>query len=139
MGSLCDFHSEKYGTQRIFVNYRGLNEVTTKNKYPLPRIDDLFYKLQGAYVFSKIDLHLGHHLLNIQESNIPKTTFISRYNVYEYMVMSFGLTDAPAYLKYLMNKVFMEYLDKFIAVFIGDILVYSRNEDEHEEHLHLVL
>jgi hypothetical protein len=108
----------------MFVNYRGLNEVTTKNKYPLPRIDDLFYKLQGAYVFSKIDLRLGHHLLNIQESNIPKTTFISRYNVYEYMVTSFGLTDAPAYLKHLMNKVFMEYLDKFIAVFIGDILVY---------------
>jgi hypothetical protein len=90
-------------------------------------------------VFSKIDLRSGYHQLNIQECNIPKTAFISRYGLYEYTVMSFGLTNAPAYFMYLMNKVFMEYLDRFVMVFIDDILVYSRSEEEHKEHLHLVL
>jgi hypothetical protein len=121
------------------VDYRALNEVTVKNKYPLPRIDDLFDQLYGACVFSKIDLRSRYHQLKIQECDIPKTAFISRYGLYEYMVMSFGLTNAPAYFMYLMNKVFMEYLDKFVVVFIDDILVYSRSEEEHQEYLCLAL
>jgi hypothetical protein len=121
------------------VDYRALNEVTVKNKYPLPWIDDLFYQLYGVCVFSKIDLHSDYHQLMIQESDIPKIMFITRYGLYEYMVMSFGLTNAPAYFMYLMNKLFMEYWDKFVVVFIDDILVYSKNEEEHTKHLHLVL
>jgi hypothetical protein len=116
--------------------YRALNEVTVKNKYPLPRIDDLFDQLFGVCVFSKIDLGSGYHQLKIQECDIPKTAFISRYSLYEYTMMSFGLTNALAYFMYLMNKIFIEYLDKFVMVFIDDILIYSRSE---EEHLHLVL
>jgi hypothetical protein len=121
------------------VDYRALNEVTVKNKYPLSWIDDLFYQLYGVCVFSKIDLHSDYHQLMIQESDIPKIMFITRYGLYEYMVMSFGLTNAPAYFMYLMNKLFMEYWDKFVVVFIDDILVYSKNEEEHTKHLHLVL
>jgi hypothetical protein len=121
------------------VDYHSLNEVTIKNKYPLPRIDDLFDQLKGACVFSKIDLRSGYHQLNIRASDIPKTTFITRYGLYEYTVMSFGLTNAHAYFMYLMNKVFMEYLDKFVVVFIDDILIFSKNEEEHDEHLRLVL
>jgi hypothetical protein len=121
------------------VDYHALNEVTIKNNYPLPRIDDLFNQLCGACVFSKIDLLSGYHHLKVRECDIPKTTFISRYGLYEFMVMSFGLTNAPAYFMYMMNKVFMEYLDKFVMVFIDDILVYLRSEEEHEGHLHLVL
>jgi hypothetical protein len=113
--------------------------VTLKNKYPLPEIDDLFDQLCGACIFSKIDLRSGYHQLKIRESDTPKTAFISRYRLYKYTVMSFGLTNAPAYFIYLMNKVFMEYLDKFVVVFIDDILVYSKNEEEHIEHLHMVL
>jgi hypothetical protein len=121
------------------VDYRALNEVTIKNKYPLPRIDDLFDQLWGECVFSKIDLRSGYHQLKVQECDISKTAFVSRYGQYEFTVMSFGLTNAPAYFMYLMNKVFMEYLDKFVMVFIDDILVYSRSEEEHEEHLRLIL
>jgi hypothetical protein len=121
------------------VDYHSLNEVTIKNKYPLPRIDDLFYQLKGACVFSKMDLRSGYHQLKIRASDIPKTTFITRYGLYEYTVMSFGLTNAPAYFMYLMNKVFMEYLDKFVVVFINDILIFSKNEEEHNEHLCLIL
>jgi hypothetical protein len=105
----------------------------------LPRIDDLFDQLKGACVFSKIDLRFGYHQLKIRATDIPKTTFITRYGLYEYTVMSFGLTNAPAYFMYLMNKVFMEYLDKFMVVFIDDILIFSKNEEEHDEHLCLVL
>jgi hypothetical protein len=127
------------GTQRLCVDYHTLNEVTVKNKYPLPRIDGLFDQLCGACMFSKIDLRSGYHQLKIQECDIPKTTFISRYGLYEYTVyglyeytvMSFRLTNTPAYFMYLMNKVFMEYLDKFVVVFIDDILVYSRSEEGH--------
>jgi hypothetical protein len=121
------------------VDYRALNEVTVKNMYLLPRIDDLFDQLCGVCVFSKIDLRSGYHQLKIRECDIPKTAFVSRYGLYEYTVMSFGLTNAPSYFMYLMNKVFMEYLDKYVMVFIDDILVYSRSEEEHEEHLHLAL
>jgi hypothetical protein len=113
------------------MDYRALNEVTVKNKYPLPRIEDLFDQLHGACVFSKIDLRSGYHQLKIRECDLPKTAFVSKYGLYEYTVMSFGLTNAPAYFMYLMNKIFMEYLDKFVVVFIDDILVYSRSEEEH--------
>ena len=124
---------------RIVVDYRVLNEVTIKNKYPLPMINDLFDQLQGAKVFSKIDLWSGYHQLKIREKDIPKTAFTTRYGLYEYTVMSFGLTNAPAYFMSMMNKVFMEFLDKFVVVFIDDILVYSKNEEEHKVHLRLVL
>jgi hypothetical protein len=138
-GAPVIFVLKKDGTQRLCMDYRALNEVTIKNKYPLPRIDDLFDQLHGVCVFSKIDLRLGYYQVKIWECDIPKTPFILRYGLYEYTVMPFGLTNAPAYFMYLMNKVFMEYLDKFIVVFIDDILIYSRSEEEHEEHLHLVL
>jgi hypothetical protein len=121
------------------VDYRSLNEVTIKNKYSPPWIEDLFDKMNGASVFSKIDLRSGYHQLKIWESNIPKTTFHTRYGLYEYTVISFGLTNVPAYLMYLMKKVFMEYLDKFVVLFINDILVFSKMEEEHEKHLRLVL
>jgi hypothetical protein len=130
------FVGKKDGTQRMCVDYRALNEVTIKNKYPLPRIEDLFDQLKGARVFSESDLRLGYHHLRIRPSDIAKTAFTTRYGLYEYTVMSFGLTNALAYFMYLMNEVFMEYLDKFVVVFIDDILVYSRNE---EGHLRLVL
>jgi hypothetical protein len=138
-GAPIIFVPKKDGTQRMCVDYRSLNEVTVKNKYPLPRIDDLFDQLKGAYVFSKIDLRSEYHQLKIRATDIPKTAFITRYGLYEYMVMSFGLTNAPAYFMYLMNKVFMKYLDKFIMLFIDDILIFSKNEEEHDEHLRLVL
>ena len=130
---------KKDGSLRMVVDYRGLNEVTIKNKYPLPMINVLFDRLQGAKVFSKIDLRSGYHQLKIREQDIPNTAFTTRYGLYEYTVMSFGLTKAPAYFMNLMNKVFMEFLDKFVVVFIDDILVYLKNEEEHKEHLRLVL
>jgi hypothetical protein len=121
------------------VDYRSLNEVTIKNKYPLCRIDDLFDQLKGACIFSKIDLRSGYHQLKIRATDIPKAAFITRYGLYEYTVMSFGLTNARAYFMYLMNKVFMKYLDNFMVVFIDDIMIFSKNEEEHDEHLRLVL
>jgi hypothetical protein len=138
-GAPVIFVLKKDGIQRMCVDYRSLNEVTIKNKYPLPGIDDLFDQLKGACVFSKIDLRSGYHQLKIRASDIPKTSFITRYDLYEYTVMSFGLTNAPAYFMYLMNKAFMEYLDKFMVVFIDDILIFPKNEEEHDEHLCLVL
>jgi hypothetical protein len=116
-----------------------LNEVTIKNKYPLPWIEDLFDQMKGASVFSKIDLRSGYHQLKIWESDIPKTSFRIRYGLYEYTVMSFGLTNVSAYFMYLMNKVFMKYLEKFVVVFINDILVFSKTEEEHKKHLRVVL
>nr|CAD39356.2 OSJNBa0059H15.7 [Oryza sativa Japonica Group] len=133
------FVKKKDGSMRMCVDYRSLNEVTIKNKYPLPRIDDLFNHLKGAKVFSKIDLRSGYHQLKIRTGDIPKTAFSTRYGLYEFIVMSFGLTNAPAYFMNLMNKVFMDYLDKFVVVFIDDILIYSKDEEEHAEHLRLVL
>jgi hypothetical protein len=122
-GAPVIFVPKKDGTQRLCVDYHALNEVTVKNKYPLARIDDLFNQLCGACVFSKIDLRSGYHQLKICECDIPKIAFILRYGLYEYTVMSFGLTNAPAYFMYQMNKAFMEYLDKFVVVFIDDILI----------------
>jgi hypothetical protein len=117
------------------VDYRPLNAVTIKNKYPLPRIDILFDQQAGTQVFFKIDLHSGYHQIKIRDEDIPKTAFSMRYGLYEYLIMSFGLMNAPTHFMYLMNSVFMPELDKFIVVFIDDILVYSRSMEEHEEHL----
>jgi hypothetical protein len=133
------FVEKKDGTRRMCIDYRALNEVTIKNKYPLPRIEDLFNQLRGASVFSKIDLRSGYHLLRIRPSDIPKTAFITKYGLYEFTVMYFGLTNAPAFFMNLMNSVFMDYLDKFVVVFIDDILIYSQSEEEHVNHLKMVL
>jgi hypothetical protein len=133
------FIEKKDGTQWMCVHYRSLNEVAIKNKYPLPWIEYLFDQMKGACVFSKINMRSVYHHLKICESDIPKTTFHIRYGLYGYTVMSFGLMNAPAYFMYLMNKVFMEYLDKFVVVFIDDILIFSKTEEEHETQLRLVL
>jgi hypothetical protein len=133
------FVNKKDGSRRMCVDYRSLNEVTIKNKYPLPRIEYLFDQMKGAKILSKIDLRSGYHQLKIRVEDVPKTAFTTRYGLYEFLVMSFGLTNAPAYFMNLMNKVFMEYLDQFVVVFIDDILIYSPNEETHEDHLRLVL
>ena len=133
------FVKKNDGTWRLCIDYRQLNKVTIRNKYPLPRIDDLFDHLHGAKVFSKIDLRSGYYQLRIKELNIPKMAFRTRYRHYEFLVMSFGLINALAAFMDLMNRVFRPYLDRFVIVFIDDILVYSRSELEHEIHLGLVL
>ncbi|KAL0537623.1 hypothetical protein IC582_026606 [Cucumis melo] len=133
------FVKKKDGSMRLCIDYRELNKVTVKNRYPLPRIDDLFDQIQGATVFSKIDLRSGYHQLRIKDADVPKTAFRSRYGHYEFIVMSFGLTNAPAVFMDLMNRVFREFLDTFVIVFIDDILIYSKTEAEHEKHLRMVL
>jgi hypothetical protein len=133
------FVDKSDGSSRLCTDYRKLNDVTIKNKYPLPKMDDLFDQLTGAQVFSKIDLRTGYHQLKIRATDIPKTAFTTRYGLYEYTIMSFGLTNAPAYFMNLMNKVFMKFLDKFVVVFINDIIIYSKSEEEHATHLRLVL
>jgi hypothetical protein len=133
------FVKKKDGTMRMCIDYRELNKLTIKNKYPLPRIEDLFDQLKGASVFSKIDLRSGYHQLKIKLDDIPKTAFRTRYGHYEFTVMPFGLTNAPAVFMDLMNRVFHQYLDVFVIVFIDDILVYSRDSHQHEEHLRIVL
>ena len=133
------FVKKKDGTLRMCIDYRELNKVTIKNRYPLPRIDDLFDQLQGSSYYSKIDLRSGYHQLRVQEEDIPKTAFRTRYGHYEFLVMPFGLTNAPAVFMDLMNRVCKPYLDKFVIVFIDDILVYSKTETEHQTHLRLLL
>ncbi|KAA0042183.1 retrotransposon protein, putative, Ty3-gypsy subclass [Cucumis melo var. makuwa] len=134
--ALTELKELKDGSMRLCIDYRELNKVTIKNRYPLPRIDDLFDQLQGATVFSKIDLHSGYHQLRIRDSDIPKTAFCFIYGHYEFIIMSFGLTNAPAVFMNQMNRVFKDFLDTFVTVFIDDILVHSKTEAEHEEYLH---
>ncbi|GJY18140.1 putative reverse transcriptase domain-containing protein [Tanacetum coccineum] len=121
------------------IDYRELNKLTVKNRYPLPRIDDLFDQLQGSSVYSKIDLRSGYHQLRVRNEDIPKTAFRTRYGHYEFQVMPFGLTNAPAVFMDLMNRVCRPYLDKFVIVFIDDILIYSKTKEEHDVHLRLIL
>jgi len=138
-GCLALFVKKKDQSLHMCVDYRLLNAVTIKNKYPLPQINILFDQLLRAKVFSKIDLRSGYHQINIRLQDIPKATFSTRYGLYEYLVMSFGLTNALAYIMYLMDSVFMPELDKFVMLFIDDILVYSENEQDHAKHLRVVL
>ncbi|KAJ0481098.1 putative nucleotidyltransferase, Ribonuclease H [Helianthus annuus] len=133
------FVKKKDGSFRMCINYRELNKLTIKNRYPLPRIDDLFDQLQGSSFYSKIDLRSGYHQLRIQEESIPKTAFRTRYGHYEFLVMPFGLTNAPTVFMDLMNRVCKSYLDKFVIVFIDDILIYSKTKAKHEQHLRAVL
>jgi hypothetical protein len=135
LGCPALFISKKDKGIRLCVDYRPLNTVTIKNMNPLPRIDILFDQLEGAQVFSKIGLRSNYHQIKICDEDIPKTTFSVRYRLYEYLVMSFGLTNAPTHFIYLMNSVFMPELDKFVVVFIDDILVHSKSMEDHDEHL----
>ncbi|GJV93166.1 putative nucleotidyltransferase, ribonuclease H [Tanacetum coccineum] len=138
-GASVLFVKKKYGSFQMCIDYRELNKLTVKNRYPLPRIDDLFDQLQGSSVFSKIDLRSGYHQHRVRNKDIPKTAFRTRYGHYEFQVMPFGLTNAPAVFMDLMNRVCRPYLDKFMIVFIDDILIYSKTKEEHDVHLRLIL
>ncbi|GKE36495.1 putative reverse transcriptase domain-containing protein [Tanacetum coccineum] len=133
------FVKKKDGSFRMCIDYQELNKLTVKNRSPLPRIDNVFYQLQGSSVYSKIDLRSGYHQLRVIEEYIPKTAFRTRYGHYEFQVMPFGLTNTPAVFMDLMNRVCKLYLDKFVIVFIDNILIYSKSKQEHEEHLKLIL
>ncbi|GKE60910.1 putative reverse transcriptase domain-containing protein [Tanacetum coccineum] len=138
-GASVMFVKKKNGSFRMCIDYRELNKLIVKSRYPLPRIDDLFDQLQGLQFFSKIDLRSGYHQLRVHEGDIPKTAFRTRYGHFEFTVMPFGLTNAPAIFMDLMNRVCRPYPDKFVIVFIDDILIYSKTREEHVEHLRLVL
>ncbi|GJQ93763.1 putative nucleotidyltransferase, ribonuclease H [Tanacetum coccineum] len=133
------FVKKKDGSMRMCINYQELNKLTIKNRYPLPRIDDLFDQLQGATYFSKIDLRSGYHQMKVREEDVPKTAFQTRFGHYEFLVMPFGLTNASTVFMDLMNRVCRPYLDKFMIVFIDDILIYSRSKAKHEQHLNTIL
>nr|GEU72413.1 putative reverse transcriptase domain-containing protein [Tanacetum cinerariifolium] len=138
-GALVLFVKKKDGFFRMCIDYRELNKLIIKNRYPLPMIDDLFDQLQGSSVYSKIDLGSGYHQLRVEDEDIPKTTFRTRYGHYEFQVIPFGLTNAPAVFMDLMNRMCKPYLDKFVIVFIDDILIYSRNKEKHKDHLRTIL
>jgi hypothetical protein len=138
-GALVLFVKKKYGTLRLCIDFKQLNKVTVKNKYHFPRIDDIFDQLKDAKIFSKIDLRSGYHQVRIKEEYISKTTFRTRYVHYEFTMVPFGLSNAPVVFMCLMNGIFINYLDKFIIVFLDDILIYSKTEEEHEQHLRMVL
>ncbi|GKA57332.1 putative reverse transcriptase domain-containing protein [Tanacetum coccineum] len=138
-GALILFVKKKDGSFQMCIDYRELNKLTVKNRYPLPRIDDLFDQLQGSRVYSKIDLRSGYHQLRVRDEDISKTAFRTRYGHYEFQVMPFGLTNAPAVFMDLMNRVCKPYLDRFVIVFIDDILIYSKSRREHAGHLKLIL
>jgi hypothetical protein len=138
-GASVLFVKKKYGILRLCIDFRQLNKVTVKNKYPLPRIDDLFDQLKDENIFSKIDLRSGYHQVRIKEEDISKTTFRTRYGHYEFIVVPFRLSNAPVVFMCLMNGVFREYLDKFVIVFLDEILIYSKSKEEHEHHLRMVL
>ena len=138
-GALVLFVKKKYGSLRLCIDYRQLNQATIRNQYLLPRIDELFDQLQGSRVYSKIDLRSGYHQLKVRDNDVSKTAFRTRYGLYEFLVMPFGLTNALTAFMNLMNRVFNPYLDKFVIVFIDDILVYSGSPEEHTEHLCIVL
>src|SRR4051812_5563843 len=138
-GAPCLFVKKKDGTRRLVQDYRGINKKTIKNKYPLPHINDLFEQFNGARVFSKLDLKMGYHQIRVREEDIPKTTFSTRYGLYEFTVMKFGFSNAPLTFMRDMNYLFQEWLDVFVLLYLDDILVYSKSEAEHEEHLWLVL
>jgi hypothetical protein len=138
-GASVQFVKKKDRTLRLCIDFRQLNKVTVKNKYPLPMIDDLFDRLKDAKMFSKIDLRSRYHQVRIKYEDINKTSFRTRYGHYKFKVVSFGLSNAPAIFMSLMKGVFKDYLDKFFIVFLDDILVYSRTDEEHEQHLRMVL
>ena len=138
-GATVLFVKKKDDTLWMCIDYRQINKVTVKNKYPLPRIEDLFYQLKGAGVFLKIDLRSGYYQLRVKEADVPKTTFRTRYGHYEFLVMPFWLTNALAAFMDLMNRVFRPYVDQFVVDFIDDILMYSKDAQEHEKHLRIVL
>jgi hypothetical protein len=138
-GAPVIFIRKKDGSWRLCIDYHQLNKATIKNQYMLSRIDDLFDQMKGATVFSKIDLRSGYHQLRIKEDDVSKTAFKMRFGNYDFTILPFGLTNAPEVFMSLMNGVFHEYLDKFIQVFIDDILIYSRTMEEHDEHLRLAL
>ena len=133
------FVKKKYDKLRMYIDYRIINKVTVKNKYPLPKIEDLFDQLKGVGVFSKIDLRSRYYQLRVKDVDVPKTAFRTRYGHYEFLVMPFGLTNAPAPFMDLMNTVFRPYVDQFVVVFIDDILVSSKDAQEHEQHLRIVM
>ena len=131
--------NKKDGSKRLYIDYKELNKITIKNKYPLPRIYDLFDQLQGAQIFSKLDLQSSYHQLKVKKEDIQKTTFRTRYIHYEFLVIPFGVINAPTVFMDLMNRVFSPYLDKFVMIFIDGILVYSKSDREHAKHMRIAL
>ena len=134
-GAPIIFFKKKDGSLRLCIDYKDLSHAIVKNRYPMPQIDDLFDQMKGAAIFSKIDLRSGYHQLRIKEGDIPKNAFQTRFGHYKFVIVPFGLTNAPVVFMSLMNGVFQKYLDRFVQVFLDDILIYSNNEREHEEHL----
>ena len=138
-GASVLFVKKKNGTMRLYIDYRQLNKITIKKKYPLSRIDDLFDQLQGVAIFFKINLKSDYHQLRIKGEDVPKTAFKIKYGHHKFLVIPFSLTNAPAALMTLMNQMFQLYLDKFVIIFIDDILIYSKSKQKHKQHLKMVL